>query len=157
MSRLRLNRLLVTGGAGFIGSAFVRDRLRADPEVSLTILDKLTYAGGEENLGEASNDPRVRFIKGDICDPDSVDPLAREADAIVNFAAESHVDRSLLGAGAFVKTDVYGTYVLLEAARKYRHRVVPKARGLVAAAESAEFWEYYRKNYKGLPEGAIPS
>ncbi len=122
MSRLRLNRLLVTGGAGFIGSAFVRDRLLADPEVSFTILDKLTYAGSEENLGEARNDPRVRFVKGDICDRDSVDALAREADAIVNFAAESHVDRSLLDAGAFVKTDVYGTYVLLEAARKYQHQ-----------------------------------
>ncbi len=122
MTKLRLNRLLVTGGAGFIGSGFVRDRLRADPEVSLTILDKLTYAGSEENLGEARNDPRVRFVKGDICDPDAVDPLAREADAIVNFAAESHVDRSLLDAGAFVKTDVYGTYVLLEAARRYGHQ-----------------------------------
>ena len=119
---LRLRRVLVTGGAGFIGSAFVRDRLRGDPEIEITVLDKLTYAGSEENLGEARNDPRVRFVHGDICDPEAVDAVARDADATVNFAAESHVDRSLLDAGAFVQTDVYGTYVLLEAARKYRHQ-----------------------------------
>ena len=122
MARPRLGRLLVTGGAGFIGSAFVRDRLRGDPEIEITVLDKLTYAGSEENLAEAQKDPRVRFVHGDICDPEVVDAAARDADAIVNFAAESHVDRSLLDAGAFVKTDVYGTYVLLEAARKYHQQ-----------------------------------
>lgn len=122
MARPRLGRLLVTGGAGFIGSAFVRDRLRGDPEIEITVLDKLTYAGSEENLAEAQKDPRVHFVRGDVCDPDAVDAVAREADATVNFAAESHVDRSLLDAGAFVKTDVYGTYVLLEAARKYHHQ-----------------------------------
>ena len=119
---LRLRRLLVTGGAGFIGSAFVRQRLKADAEITLTVLDKLTYAGSEENLGEARGDPRLRFVKGDICDQDAVDELARDVDAIVNFAAESHVDRSLLNAGTFVQTDVYGTYVLLEAARKHKHQ-----------------------------------
>jgi dTDP-glucose 4,6-dehydratase len=119
---LKLRRLLVTGGAGFIGSAFIRQRLKADAEIALTILDKLTYAGSEENLAEARDDPRVRFVKGDICDPDVVDELARDVDGIVNFAAESHVDRSLLNAGTFVQTDVYGTYVLLEAARKYKHQ-----------------------------------
>jgi dTDP-glucose 4,6-dehydratase len=119
---LKLRRLLVTGGAGFIGSAFIRQRLKADAEIALTILDKLTYAGSEENLAEARGDPRVRFVKGDICDPDVVDELARDVDGIVNFAAESHVDRSLLNAGTFVQTDVYGTYVLLEAARKYKHQ-----------------------------------
>jgi dTDP-glucose 4,6-dehydratase len=119
---LRLRRLLVTGGAGFIGSAFVRQRLKADAEIALTVLDKLTYAGSEENLAEARGDPRVRFVHGDICDQDSVDELARDVDAIVNFAAESHVDRSLLNPGTFVQTDVYGTYVLLEAARKYKHQ-----------------------------------
>jgi dTDP-glucose 4,6-dehydratase len=119
---LKLRRLLVTGGAGFIGSAFVRQRLKADAEIVLTILDKLTYAGSEENLAEARGDPRVRFVKGDICDPGVVDELAQDVDAIVNFAAESHVDRSLLDAGTFVQTDVYGTYVLLEAARKYKHQ-----------------------------------
>src|SRR6266550_4807890 len=117
-----LRRLLVTGGAGFIGSAFVRQRLKSDQEVAITVLDKLTYAGSEENLAELRGDRRLRFVKGDICDPATVDKLARDADAIVNFAAESHVDRSLLDAGAFVQTDVYGTYVLLEAARKHRHQ-----------------------------------
>src|SRR6266550_1472282 len=117
-----LRRLLVTGGAGFIGSAFVRQRLKSDQEVAITVLDKLTYAGSEENLAELRGDRRLRFVKGDICDPATVDKLARDADAIVNFAAESHVDRSLLDAGAFVQTDVYGTYVLLKAARKHRHQ-----------------------------------
>src|SRR5437667_11339574 len=119
---LRLRRLLVTGGVGFIGPPFVRQRLRADPEIGITILDKLTYAGSEENLAEVKDDRRLRFIKGDVCDPAIVDELSRDADAIVNFAAESHVDRSLISAGAFVQTDVYGTYVLLEAARRWRHQ-----------------------------------
>src|ERR1700686_5933183 len=118
----RMRRLLVTGGAGFIGSAFVRQRLKADPEVQITVLDKLTYAGSEENLGEFGKDPRLRFVRGDICDAATVDTLAGEVDAIVNFAAETHVDRSLMDAGSFVQTDLYGTYVLLEAARKYKHQ-----------------------------------
>jgi dTDP-glucose 4,6-dehydratase len=122
MGRLRLRVLLVTGGAGFIGSAFVRQRLKADQEIQVIVLDKLTYAGSEENLGEAAGDPRLRFVQGDICDASTVDTLAGQVDAIVNFAAESHVDRSLLEAGAFVQTDVYGPYVLLEAARKWRHQ-----------------------------------
>jgi dTDP-glucose 4,6-dehydratase len=122
MSSLRLRHLLVTGGAGFIGSAFVREQLKADPEIRITVLDKLTYAGSEENLAGPARDPRFRFVRGDICDPSTVDQLAAEVDAIVNFAAESHVDRSLLDAGAFVQTDVYGTFVLLEAARKHRHQ-----------------------------------
>jgi len=119
---LRLRHLLVTGGAGFIGSGFVRQRLREDDEVRITVLDKLTYAGSEENLGPSRQDPRLRFVQGDICDVEAVDAVARDADAIINFAAESHVDRSLLSAGAFVQTDVYGTYVLLEAAKKYKHQ-----------------------------------
>jgi len=118
---LGLGHLLVTGGAGFIGSAFVRQRLRADPQLRITVLDKLTYAGSEENLASVAG-PRLRFVKGDICDAGAVRPLAKDADAIVNFAAESHVDRSLLDAGDFVRTDVYGVYVLLEAAREFRHQ-----------------------------------
>jgi dTDP-glucose 4,6-dehydratase len=118
----RLRRLLVTGGAGFIGSAFVRQRLRSDEEVQITVLDKLTYAGSEENLEPVRKDPRLTFVHGDICDATTVDRLAANVDAIINFAAESHVDRSLLDAGEFVQTDVYGTYVLLEAAKKHRHQ-----------------------------------
>jgi dTDP-glucose 4,6-dehydratase len=122
MAGPQLRRLLVTGGAGFIGSAFVRQRLREDPDVQITVLDKLTYAGSEENLEAVQRDSRLRFVKGDIADAATVDALAKDVDAIVNFAAESHVDRSLLDAGAFVQTDVYGTYVLLEAARRFGHQ-----------------------------------
>jgi dTDP-glucose 4,6-dehydratase len=84
------------------------------------VLDKLTYAGSEENLAEVGKDPRLRFVRGDICDGALVEKLAPDVDAIVNFAAETHVDRSLLDAGSFVQTDVYGTYVLLEVVRKLR-------------------------------------
>jgi dTDP-glucose 4,6-dehydratase len=117
-----LRHLLVTGGAGFIGSAFVRQRLHEDLELRITVLDKLTYAGSEENLEAVRRDPRLHFVKGDIADAATVDALAKDVDGIVNFAAESHVDRSLLDAGAFVQTDVYGTYVLLEAARRFGHQ-----------------------------------
>ncbi|MEX2546847.1 MAG: dTDP-glucose 4,6-dehydratase [Chloroflexota bacterium] len=113
-------RLLVTGGAGFIGSAFVRRRL-AETDDSIVVLDKLTYAGNRENLAACDGDPslsgRFRFVHGDICDPASAGPLVRDADAIVNFAAESHVDRSILDAEAFLRTGVIGVHVLLEALR----------------------------------------
>ena len=122
MSSASLRHLLVTGGAGFIGSAFVRQRLATDPDLRITVLDKLTYAGSLENLAEAADNPRFAFIQGDICDRAAVDRVAKDVDAIVNFAAESHVDRSLLEAGDFVQTDVGGTLVLLEAARRYEHQ-----------------------------------
>ena len=112
-------RLLVTGGAGFIGSAFVRHAL-ADPAAEVVVLDKLTYAGNPENLREVRADPRFRFVHGDICDPAAVDEALAGADAVVNFAAETHVDRSILDAGDFVRTDVYGTWVLAEGARRHR-------------------------------------
>ncbi len=115
-------RLLVTGGAGFIGSEFVRMTLREHPEDSVTVLDRLTYAGNERNLDPVREDPRFRFVRGDICDPAVVAPLAALGDVIVNFAAESHVDRSLEAPGRFILTDVYGTHVLLEAARAAGHR-----------------------------------
>jgi dTDP-glucose 4,6-dehydratase len=109
-------RLLVTGGAGFIGSNYVANRLRTRPEDSLVVLDKLTYAGRRENL--AGVDPgRLTFVEGDICDREVVGRLVREVDAVVNFAAESHVDRSIESPDSFITTDVFGTFVLLEAAR----------------------------------------
>jgi len=116
-----MRRFIVTGGAGFIGSNFVRMFLREHPDYEVTVLDKLTYAGNPENLADLKGNPHYRFVQGDICDRALVDGLAAEADCILNFAAESHVDRSLLEPGAFIQTDVYGTWVLLEAARKYQH------------------------------------
>jgi dTDP-glucose 4,6-dehydratase len=111
--------LLVTGGAGFIGSAFVRQSLAADPSLTVTVLDKLTYAGRRANLGPVESDPalaaRLRFVQGDIADPAVVGPLVAEADAVLNFAAESHVDRSILDPAAFLHTGVMGVHVLLEA------------------------------------------
>jgi dTDP-glucose 4,6-dehydratase len=119
----RLRRLLVAGGAGFIGSNFVRLLRKTRPEVEITVLDKLTYAGNLANLVELDGQRGYRFVHGDICDVNLVDGLARDADAIVNFAAETHVDRSLLDPFAFIETDVRGTAVLCEAARKHEHEV----------------------------------
>jgi dTDP-glucose 4,6-dehydratase len=114
-------RLLVTGGAGFIGSAFVRRKLSRLDGVHVTVLDKLTYAGNPANLAPVADHPGYRFVHGDINDAPLVDALAAEVDAIVNFAAESHVDRSIEGPDAFIQTDVHGTFTLLEAARRHRH------------------------------------
>jgi dTDP-glucose 4,6-dehydratase len=114
--------LLITGGAGFIGSEFVRMTMREHPDDRVTVLDKLTYAGNPRNLDPVRDDPRFRFVQGDIADASLVGRLAPEVDVIVNFAAESHVDRSLEAPGQFIQTDVYGTYVLLEAARAVGHR-----------------------------------
>jgi dTDP-glucose 4,6-dehydratase len=114
-------RLLVAGGAGFIGSTFVRLCLGQQDPPQVTVLDKLTYAGNLANLKEVEGSPGYRFVKGDICDLDLTDRLGAEVDCIVNFAAESHVDRSILDPDAFIRTDVYGTYSLLESARKHRH------------------------------------
>ncbi|MFC5152294.1 dTDP-glucose 4,6-dehydratase [Streptomyces amakusaensis] len=114
-------RLLVTGGAGFIGSEFVRGWLRADPTARVTVLDALTYSGVEENLASVAHCPGYRFVRGDICDPEVVDQVMAGQDAVAHFAAESHVDRSIEGAGPFVRTNVVGSQVLLDAA--LRHRV----------------------------------
>lgn len=116
--RSDLQRILITGGAGFIGSNFVRHLHARRHDVSLTVLDKLTYAGNLENLEGLLDDPRVTFVRGDICDADIVRRLVRGADAALNFAAETHVDRSIESAGEFVRTDVFGAWVLLEAARE---------------------------------------
>ncbi|MFZ1627044.1 MAG: dTDP-glucose 4,6-dehydratase [Candidatus Moraniibacteriota bacterium] len=115
-------KLLVTGGAGFIGSNFIHYVLRTQPETEVVNLDLLTYAGNPENLKEFEKDSRYRFVKGDITDASVVDQLVAECDTIVHFAAESHVDRSILGPEAFVRTNVLGTFTLLEAARKCNKR-----------------------------------
>ena len=117
----RYRRLLVTGGAGFIGSCYVRDVLGRRDGTEITVLDKLTYAGNEANLAPVRDDPemaaRLRFVRGDIADPAVVGPLVAEADAVVNVAAETHVDRSILDPEAFLRTGVIGVHVLLEACR----------------------------------------
>jgi len=110
-------RILVTGGAGFIGSNYVRLVLREHPEDSVVNLDKLTYAGNLDNLAEVADDPRYSFVRGDICDEEAVAKVMEGVEAVVNFAAESHVDRSIQHAGDFIDTDIKGLYVLLEAAR----------------------------------------
>jgi dTDP-glucose 4,6-dehydratase len=109
-------RLLVTGGAGFIGSNFVRHRLETHPGDSVRVFDKLTYAGRRENL-EGLPEERFELVEGDIADRDAVREAVDGCDAVVNFAAESHVDRSIESPGEFITTDVYGTFVLLEASR----------------------------------------
>ena len=110
--------VLVTGGAGFIGSNFVRWAHDTHPDWRITTLDKLTYAGRLENLAEVMPSVRHRFVRGDITDPAVAGPLVRTAEIVVHFAAETHVDRSILAAGDFIRTDVFGTFVLLEAARE---------------------------------------
>jgi dTDP-glucose 4,6-dehydratase len=113
--------VLVTGGAGFIGSNFVHYALAAHPDWHVTTLDKLTYAGRLENLEGVLDDPRHAFVRGDIADQAVAGCLVERADLVVHFAAETHVDRSIQGAADFIRTDVFGTYVLLEAARRAKH------------------------------------
>jgi len=113
-------KILVTGGAGFIGSNFVRYLLGAHPGDSVVNLDALTYAGNPENLRDVERDPRYRFVKGDIADAALVGELMTGMDAVVHLAAETHVDRSNLGADDFLRTNVLGTHTLLEAARRAR-------------------------------------
>jgi dTDP-glucose 4,6-dehydratase len=113
-------RILVTGGCGFIGSNFIRLTLREHPEDQVVNLDKLTYAGNPRNLADLEGDPRYLFIHGDICDPAAVEEaFSRDPGLVVNFAAETHVDRSILEPEAFLRTDVFGTFRLLEAARRH--------------------------------------
>ncbi len=116
-----MKNLMVTGGAGFIGANFVLHLLAKYEDYQVIVYDKLTYAGNLDNLLAISDDPRYQFVKGDICDAKSVADTIRQhhIDTIINFAAETHVDRSILDPDAFIKTNVEGTYVLLEAARKF--------------------------------------
>lgn len=137
-------RWLVTGGLGFIGSHFVRLALRERPHVEIVNLDAMTYAGNPANLRDIEGERRYRFLKGDICDADAVrEALGGGADAIVNFAAETHVDRSIRDPGAFLRTDTLGTHVLLAAQRalevpRYLQVSTDEVYGDVAVGESLE-------------------
>ena len=115
-----MQSILVTGGAGFIGSNFVRHLIDKYSDYRILVLDALTYAGNRGNLADLEKNPRFLFYHGNICDRDVVDNLMSNVDAVVNFAAETHVDRSIHEAESFVRTDVLGTLVLLEAAHKYK-------------------------------------
>ncbi len=118
-------KLLITGAAGFIGSNFVRmiTEEMLQGVYNVKVLDKLTYAGVKENLISAENSPGYQFIQGDICDPDQVRQLISQVDAVVNFAAESHVDRSISGAADFVQTNIVGVQVLLDAIKESRRQI----------------------------------
>ena len=114
-----MKTFLITGGCGFIGSNFIHYLLAKYPDYRVVNLDKLTYAGNPANLASLADDIRYRFVEGDICDRTAVDALVAEADMIVNFAAESHVDRSIMGGAEFVHTNFNGTYELLESAKEH--------------------------------------
>jgi dTDP-glucose 4,6-dehydratase len=133
--------VLVTGGAGFIGSNFVRYALSTHRDWRITTLDKLTYAGRLENLQDVMEHPRHEFVKGDVAHPGIADPLVRDSEIVVHFAAETHVDRSIANAGEFITTDVFGTFVLLEAARQ-----TPKLRRFVQISTD--------EVYGSVPSGA---
>lgn len=113
-------KILVTGGAGFIGSNFIHYMLKKYPDIEIVNYDKLTYAGNLDNLRDVENDSRYTFVKGDICDSKLVnETVKQDIDQIINFAAESHVDRSIEDPTSFIRTDVFGVHVLLESTRKY--------------------------------------
>jgi dTDP-glucose 4,6-dehydratase len=153
--------VLVTGGAGFIGSNFVRHALSAHSDWKVTTFDKLTYAGRLENLKGVIEHPRHEFVKGDVADPAVAAPLVAAADVVVHFAAETHVDRSILNAGEFITTDVFGTFVLLEAAResgklrKFIQISTDEVYGSVAEGSSRENDELKPRNpYSASKAGA---
>jgi len=114
-------KTLVTGGSGFIGSNFIRYMLNEHPDDAIINLDKLTYAGNPDNLIDIESNPNYSFVRGDICDPDTVDKLMQEQqiDQVIHFAAETHVDRSIMDGSAFVRTNLLGTYTLLDSALRH--------------------------------------
>jgi dTDP-glucose 4,6-dehydratase len=143
MDEYRPEHILVTGGAGFIGSTYVRLALSVNPRRRVTVLDKLTYAGNLANLTEVADNPRFRFVQGDITDSAVVRDCLRDVDTLVNFAAETHVDRSIQDAGSFVLTDVYGLQVLLAASleqgvRRFLHISTDEVYGDIAEGASVE-------------------
>ena len=138
-------RILVTGGAGFIGSNFVRKFIDDSGISSLTVLDSLTYAGNLNNLETVVNSPKFYFIEGDICDVELVDEATKNIDLLVHFAAESHVDRSILDPGLFVKTNVLGTQNLLNFSmknnvQKFIHVSTDEVYGSISEGSWSEDW-----------------
>lgn len=115
-------KILVTGGAGFMGSNFIRYLIRTYPTYEVVHFDKLTYAGNLENLKDVENNPRYQFVRGDIADAAAADGVMKGVDVVVNFAAETHVDRSIIDPTSFIRTDIFGTYTLLEAVKKHGTR-----------------------------------
>jgi dTDP-glucose 4,6-dehydratase len=113
-------KILVTGGCGFIGSNFIRYMLKKYPAYKIVNMDKLTYCGNPDNLRDIEKDSRYAFIKGDICDKKAVESAIKSCDVVINFAAESHVDRSIEDASAFIRTNIHGVYTLLEASKKHK-------------------------------------
>ena len=153
--------VLVTGGAGFIGSNFVRYALEAHPDWHITTLDKLTYAGRLENLHDVLDQARHTFVRGDVADAEVARPLVTRSEIVVHFAAETHVDRSILAAGDFIRTDVVGTFVLLEAAReasslrRFVQISTDEVYGSVASGKSRETDELKPRNpYSASKAGA---
>ncbi|MBI5756811.1 MAG: dTDP-glucose 4,6-dehydratase [Nitrospirae bacterium] len=136
-------KLLITGGAGFIGSNFIRHLINKYPDYHITNLDKLTYAGNLDNLKDINGHPNYTFIRGDICDAKAVADAASGVDAIINFAAETHVDRSILEPGSFIQTDVYGTYILLESVKAHgiRRYIQVSTDEVYGSIESGSFTE----------------
>ncbi|MDQ6711644.1 MAG: GDP-mannose 4,6-dehydratase [Candidatus Dormibacteraeota bacterium] len=122
MGKLRIRHLLVAGGAGFLGSAFVRDRLRADPEILITVLDALRRPGAEEDLADLVDGQRFKLVRGDVLDRVVVDRLAGLVDATINFASEEFTGSGVTDGPALARSDIEGTAVLLEAARKFQHQ-----------------------------------
>ncbi|MBC8494556.1 dTDP-glucose 4,6-dehydratase [archaeon] len=144
-------KILVTGGCGFIGTNFILYILKKYKDYKIINLDKLTYAGNPENLKAIENDPRYKFIKGDICDKELVNKLMQEVDAVIHFAAESHVDRSILNADEFIKTNVLGTKVLLDAAlnnnkKRFHHISTDEVYGSIKEGKFRETTLYNPKS-----------
>jgi dTDP-glucose 4,6-dehydratase len=140
-----MKTILITGGCGFIGSNFVRYVFAKYPEYQLVNLDKLTYAGNPQNLIDLEGETRYRFVRGDICDAQVVEPLVAEADFVVNFAAETHVDRSIMGGAEFVQTNINGTYTLLDCAHqqgveRFLQVSTDEVYGSIAEGEWTEEW-----------------
>lgn len=139
-------KLLITGGAGFIGSNFIQYWLKSHPDDKIVNLDKLTYCGNLENLQTVAKNPNYEFIKGDICDVKMVNQIMNGIDTVVHFAAESHVDRSILEPDSFIKTNIVGTHVLLDAAvknsiKKFHHISTDEVFGALSLDDPGKFSE----------------